>query len=276
MEAWAELDKIIGDSDEIAAPQALETFLAQYHALAGNRHTVEERSPIGVPEIADTARSPIVALDIADVISSASSAVEISTSTRRPAAEDPLDTEVQSLTDLFSASFPSSVVESSKPRPWVRTMGLAVALIALASGGVVAGRRYLAPNPARAVSGTLAINTNPAGALVTVDGEPRGVTPVNLALDAGAHIVELSGAGEPRSIPVTIVAGAQASQYVELRARERVVGSAGGPNRSGRRARHARRRVPRHGAADDRRSGTWGARRDARGRRWIREACGED
>ena len=90
-------------------------------------------------------------------------------------------------------------------------MGLAVALIALASGGVVAGRRYLAPNPARAVSGTLAINTNPAGALVTVDGEPRGVTPVNLALDAGAHIVVLSGAGEPRSIPVTIVAGAQAS-----------------------------------------------------------------
>jgi hypothetical protein len=49
-----------------------------------------------------------------------------------------------------------------------------------------------------------------------VDGEPRGVTPVTLALDVGAHIVELSGAGEPRSIPVTIVAGTQASQYVEL------------------------------------------------------------
>ena len=51
---------------------------------------------------------------------------------------------------------------------------------------------------------------------MSVDGEPRGVTPVNLALGAGAHIVELSGAGEPRSIPVTIVAGTQASQYVEL------------------------------------------------------------
>ena len=39
MEAWAELDKIIGDRDEIAAPQALETFLAQYHASVGNRQT---------------------------------------------------------------------------------------------------------------------------------------------------------------------------------------------------------------------------------------------
>ena len=36
------------------------------------------------------------------------------------------------------------------------------------------------------------------------------------ALGAGAHIVELMGAGEPRTIPVTIVAGTQASQYVEL------------------------------------------------------------
>jgi hypothetical protein len=96
-------------------------------------------------------------------------------------------------------------------------MGLAVVLIALASGGVLAGRRYLAaPNPARAVTGTLLVTTNPAGAQVSVDGQPRGVSPVNLALDAGAHIVELSGAGEPRSIPVTIVAGTQASQYVEL------------------------------------------------------------
>ena len=43
------------------------------------------------------------------------------------------------------------------------------------------------------------------------------VTPLNLTLGAGAHVIELSGAGEPRSIPVTIVGGTQASQYVELR-----------------------------------------------------------
>ena len=95
-------------------------------------------------------------------------------------------------------------------------MGVAAVLVVLVSGGAVAGRRFLAPTAAPVSSGTLAIDTNPAGAQVSVDGKLRGVTPLNLALSAGAHIVELSGVGEPRSIPVTIVAGAQASQYVEL------------------------------------------------------------
>ena len=160
--------------------------------------------------------SPIGNREIADFLPATSSVVEISTSTTRDTTEEPLDAEVQSLTDLFSACSASPAVENAMPRSWTRTMGLAVVLIALASAGLVAGRRYFAPNAARAVTGTLVINTNPPGALVSVDGEPRGVSPVNLALDAGAHIVELSGAGEPRSIPVTIVAGTQASQYVEL------------------------------------------------------------
>ena len=303
MEAWAELDKIIGDSDEIAAPQALETFLAQYHALVGKRHTSEDRSPIGAHEIADLGASPILDREIAVFMSSAAPVVEISTpterhtteveqspigvheiadetslignreianfissafalegstSTKRHPAGDTVDTEVgrppignREIADFISSASSltesstfttrhspedtevgqspisdsemadfrfsaSSGVESAKPRSWARTMGVAVVLIALASGGVVAGRRYLAPNAARVATGTLAINTNPAGAMVKVDGEPRGVTPVTLALDVGAHIVELSGAGEPRSIPVTIVAGTQASQYVEL------------------------------------------------------------
>jgi hypothetical protein len=246
MEAWAELDKIIGDSDEIAAPQALETFVAQYHALVGKQRTAEDQSAVGVHEITGLGHSPVPGRGTADVTVSSSPVVELSTPTTaqtteieespignreiaeflavtssvemstsaRETTEDSLDPEVQSLTDLFSTS--SSAVENAMPRSWTRTMGLAVVLIALASAGLVAGRRYLAPNAARAVTGTLVINTNPPGALVSVDGESRGVSPVNLALDAGAHIVELRGAGEPRSIPVTIVAGTQASQYVEL------------------------------------------------------------
>jgi serine/threonine protein kinase len=267
MEAWSELDKIIGDSDELAAPQALETFLSQYHALVGQRHTSEDRSPIGAPAIADVGRSPIpdrkiadamssvlpVAeistpndrhtaeverspigggepadgpspignREIADFLASASSMAESSASAKRDAAEDEADTQAgrsqigdREIVDSTFSGF--STVENSTPRSWTRTIGVAVVLLALAAGGVVAGRRYFKTSPARAVTGTLAIDSNPSGAMVSVDGESRGVTPVNLALDAGAHIVELRGAGEPRSIPVTIVAGAQASQYVEL------------------------------------------------------------
>ena len=229
VEAWAELDKIIGDSGDIAAPQALEAFLAQYHALAGKRQTTEDTSPIGGHEIADVGPTPIADRDIADFMSSSPGVLISAPATphMNEADESIGNREIADFIAAASSGVESStsakrhtpeyaVVETSKPRSWTRTMGLAVVLIALASGGVLAGRRYLAPSPARAVTGTLAISTNPAGAQVSVDGEPRGVTPINLALDAGAHIVELTGEGEPRSIPVTIVAGTQASQYVEL------------------------------------------------------------
>ena len=49
-----------------------------------------------------------------------------------------------------------------------------------------------------------------------VDGELRGATPLTLTLAAGSHVVELRNGGAPRSIPVTIAAGAQATQYIEL------------------------------------------------------------
>jgi hypothetical protein len=42
------------------------------------------------------------------------------------------------------------------------------------------------------------------------------VTPLMLTLNAGNHNVELRGAGEPRTLPVTITAGTQVSQYIEL------------------------------------------------------------
>jgi hypothetical protein len=86
----------------------------------------------------------------------------------------------------------------------------------------MAARRYTGSAPASAGAGadagmgTLSVNTTPTGAQVVVDGEPRGVTPLDLALKAGAHVVVLRGAGDPRTIPVTIDAGTQSSQYIEL------------------------------------------------------------
>jgi hypothetical protein len=109
------------------------------------------------------------------------------------------------------------VVRVTTSRRWPRRVALAAVLITLASGAALASRLRLAPGTARPVTGTLAIDTNPTGAEVLVDGQQRGITPISLTLGAGAHVIALSGAGEPRSIPVTIVAGTQASQYVELR-----------------------------------------------------------
>ena len=91
----------------------------------------------------------------------------------------------------------------------------AVALIALAGAGVTAARRYAAPS-ATTNDGTLIMSTNPPGAKLFVDGVERGVTPLTVALKAGAHALELRGDGPARLMPITMTAGAQVSQYIEL------------------------------------------------------------
>jgi hypothetical protein len=79
---------------------------------------------------------------------------------------------------------------------------------------VIAVRALRKPPPPKL--GTLALQTNPPGVQIFVDGVARGNTPARISLDAGSHIVELRGRGVPRVIPVTVTAGAEASQYLEL------------------------------------------------------------
>jgi hypothetical protein len=101
-------------------------------------------------------------------------------------------------------------------QPWTRIAAVVVGVLAL-SGGVFAAKRYLSPVAASAAAtGQLSITSTPAGAAVLVDGEAQGATPVVLTLKVGAHLIELRGDGEPRTLPITMSAGAQMSQYVEL------------------------------------------------------------
>jgi len=101
-------------------------------------------------------------------------------------------------------------------RPLGRIAAAAVALIVISAGGVFAGRKFLAAGGGSTATGTLNINTNPPGAQVIVDGQTGGVTPLRLTLKQGPHNVELRGAGDPRSVPITITAGKELSQYIEL------------------------------------------------------------
>jgi hypothetical protein len=65
--------------------------------------------------------------------------------------------------------------------------------------------------------GELVVTSRPEGAQVKIDGEPKGVTPLTIRLDKGAHVLEVqSGKSEPRVIPLMIQGGVQTSQYVEL------------------------------------------------------------
>jgi hypothetical protein len=87
-------------------------------------------------------------------------------------------------------------------------------VIVLGGGGALAARALRKPAPVP--MGALAVQTNPPGVAVFVDGEAHGNTPARISLKAGAHILELRGRGVPRSIPVTITSGAEVSQYLEL------------------------------------------------------------
>jgi hypothetical protein len=93
----------------------------------------------------------------------------------------------------------------------------AIALLAVAAAGVPVARRYVSTSPAASASGTLNVNTNPPGAHVFVDGVERGLTPLTVALKPGAHGMELRvDDAPPRTMPITITAGGQLAQYIDL------------------------------------------------------------
>jgi len=87
-------------------------------------------------------------------------------------------------------------------------------LAAVGGGGFYAWR--MLQKPVAVPMGTLAVQTNPPGVGVFVDGEAHGNTPARVSLKAGSHILELRGRGVPRVIPVTVTANAEVSQYLEL------------------------------------------------------------
>jgi len=100
------------------------------------------------------------------------------------------------------------------PKAPLFAMGAAIVALVAVVGWLLTTRDTGAM---RAGEGELAVQSRPPGARVTVDGEERGVTPLTVRLNSGAHVLEVRvGDSEPRVIPLTIQAGMQTSQYIEL------------------------------------------------------------
>ena len=115
----------------------------------------------------------------------------------------------------FSEPIEAGVFDAPPPtsRRWWPAVA-AVVVIALAGVAYPSVRRMMSAPVV--TDGTLSVNTNPPGAHLFVDGVERGVTPINVALKPGPHSLEVRGDGEPRLLPISITAGAQLSQYLEL------------------------------------------------------------
>ncbi len=93
------------------------------------------------------------------------------------------------------------------------------AMLALVAGGIVAFQLQAGSASGQSAApgtGRLALETRPPGALVEIDGQPRGTTPVAVELAAGPHTVTLRNEAEERTVAVTMTAGGQVSQYFEL------------------------------------------------------------
>jgi hypothetical protein len=248
LEAWAELDRVLHYSDPIGEVAALKGFMTRYHArvaadsartaspaptaprptavhgsssasptVAGPTATAAHKSgPQAVvpPRPAAAAQIPSVPLSgphpVASMHPQASTRPDspVAPAVTPPAKDD------QAPEDSRSEEAESVMEKGSFLRG--RWIAAAIVLVALTSGGTLAVGRIMSPAAEPESLGTLSVQTNPAGAAVVIDGQQRGMSPLSLQLKPGRHVVELVTDGDVRTIPVTITAGGQVSQFIEI------------------------------------------------------------
>jgi hypothetical protein len=237
-EAHTGLEELLANDDTYSADtNALTAFLERYH---GSSQTSTTPEPIVRPiQPTPQASAPSVVHEVPSgpppvellpalfqepkppvEIQPAVTAPEIADSKAEPETaprEVAVDREVSfgPRRTITATEEPEPVTQSKRfsvNRSWIAA---GVALFAVAAA-LLAGSRYLTSSATAASTGTLVVDTNPPGAQVTVDNVPRGRAPLSLSLSSGAHSIVVRGEGEPRTIPVTIVAGATSSHYLDL------------------------------------------------------------
>jgi hypothetical protein len=241
VEARAEFDAVLGDSEYIASPASLEQFLARYHASAGTDAGAATASDPAAPRVVAAAPAPpppvLVAPPPTPVLPVVPPVIQQVTPAPEPSLEA-LPAKKRELPEIdFRAEFtepvahhpiappatpvapvaPAVAAAKTAGKPWGKIAGIAAAVAVVVGAGGFAARGYFKPAPVAAPTlGRLTIATNPAGVAVIVDGEARGASPISVSLEAGAHVVELQSGGQNRSIPVTITGGKDVSQYIEM------------------------------------------------------------
>jgi hypothetical protein len=139
---------------------------------------------------------------------------------KAPAASRPPSTFMKLLTVRKAegplADFPSEKKGSART---IWLIAAAAVGVALAVALAMLVPRWWAGTPVPQV-GQLAVISQPAGADVIVDGQPRGVTPLTLSLPSGTHSLLLNRADVSRSFEVHIKAGAEVLHHVDLEPRQ--------------------------------------------------------
>ncbi len=192
-EALAALEQLTGEgATYVAAPVALETFLSRYVEAVLQPATASAQTAVATPIAAVPSISDVVNLD--DLIAPKGAA---------PSSKKQRD-------NAFAKPTAAKTLLAAN-RKWF----IAAAVVAILGTGGYLGFKNFRPVAPPAMS-TLAVQSNPPGVPIFVDGIERGMTPARVSLTPGSHILELRGRGVPRVIPVTLTAGAELSQYLEF------------------------------------------------------------
>ena len=107
---------------------------------------------------------------------------------------------------------------------WTPLIAILAAAAAIGEGGYIAWRLRA---PAQPTTGALSIVSHPEAAELYVDGQLRGTTPVQLALPAGRHELELRRGTVTRREAIQVTAGAQSTHSFDLASEPGAAGTAG-------------------------------------------------
>lgn len=209
-DAEAALDQLLAHEPKYnASPDSLEAFMRRYHDLSIPAPAVSPAKPSLQPVL------PSIALEAA--VPTAPVDVHQTAEPYEPIPIDPTDTSDEgshALDDQEDAMRPGHTAARTRSR--LKWIAAAVAVICATAGGAWVARQRLAAVTPPVTTGTMTVNTEPPGAEVEVDGEKRGRSPLSLSLTAGAHTLVVRANGESKTVPITIAAGADISQYLEL------------------------------------------------------------
>jgi len=137
-----------------------------------------------------------------------------------PSVLQPLAASIESPVSAHAAPPPSlhtpRPIKQQPGRNWQQIAAAVAAIALLTGGGLYFVRSRALANGLADATGTLTVQSSPSGARLEVDGKASGFTPTTLTVQQGTHTIVLRGSGEPKTMTVSVPAGAQVSQYIEF------------------------------------------------------------
>jgi hypothetical protein len=230
LEAQLALDDVLsGEAGYIAAPIALESFLARYEECAARNPPVAQGTQVA--QVTQATQTPVAAVsqltqvpqvpqvirvEPVDKVTAVTGADTFTPSPAAPSFEQTSVEEEALREEALREAFRAQPAESAAARgvsPKWRSIAIGLAVVAIVETGIIVWSFGGAISSAR---GTVVVESKPSGARVKIDGQEKGVTPLSTKVPAGTHVIEITSGGEPRVIPMSVEAGRTFAQYVEL------------------------------------------------------------